>query len=282
MSFRYIDSHVHFWDRELLAYPWLDSLPRIATPHLPGTFQTETNGAAPEKIVFLQCVGEIASWRAEVEWVELLARDEPRIAGIVATAPMDAGLDTLRILDDLSSRSLVKGVRHNTQDEPLGFARSAAYVAGCRAAGARGLSVDLCAYHSQLPDLVQLARACPNTRFILDHLGKPGIRAGLIDPWRENISALAALPNVWGKLSGIVTEADKEQCSSEYLKPYVAHYLEAFGPDRVIFGSDWPVVKLASTHGRWFLTALELTCHLSEDERDRVFYRNAAAFYRLN
>ena len=227
-------------------------------------------------------MGEIASWRAEVEWVERLARDDPRIAGIVATAPLDAGLDTLRILDDLSSRPVVKGVRHNTQDKPLGYARSAAYVAGCRAAGARGLSVDLCAYHPQLPDFVQLARSCPQTRFVVDHLGKPGIRDRLIDRWREDLSALSAQANVAVKLSGIVTEADHGQWTREQLHPYVAHTLAAFGPDRVLFGSDWPVVKLASPHGRWLQTALELTAHLSADERDRVFYRNAESFYRLS
>ncbi len=281
MSFRYIDTHVHFWDRDLLPYPWLDNLPEIATRHIPATYQHETQQTPPEKIVFLQCVGELASWRAEVEWVERLAQEEPRIAGIVATAPLDAGADTERILDDLAARPLVKGVRHNTQDEALGYARSTAYVAGCLAAGDRGLSVDLCCYHPQLRDLTALAKACPGTRFILDHLGKPGIRAGLIDDWRNDLAALANQPNVWAKLSGIVTEADFAHWTVDDLRPYVEHYIEAFGSDRVIFGSDWPVVKLAATHARWLETARELTTHLGETQRDDIFYRNASAFYRL-
>ncbi|WP_221029467.1 amidohydrolase family protein [Actomonas aquatica] len=282
MSFRYIDSHVHFWDRGLLPYPWLNELPAIAEPHLPAHYQIETRAVPPEKIVFLQCVGEIASWRAEVQWVERLALDDPRIAGIVATAPLDAGADTLRILDDLTQYPLVRGVRHNTQDEPRGFARSAAYVAGCQAAGERGLSVDLCCYHPELRDLTALVEQCPGTRFVLNHLGKPGIRRKLIDAWRLDIAALAGHPHVWAKLSGLVTEADWAQWTAPDLQPYVDHLLECFGVDRILFGSDWPVVKLASNHPRWLHTAQDLTTGLTADDRDAVFYRNALRFYRLS
>ncbi len=281
MPFRYIDTHVHFWDRDLLPYPWLDPLPKISAPHIPATYQTETRETPPTKIVFLQCVGEMASWRAEVEWIERLALDDPRIAGIVATAPLDAGENTVRILDELAERPLVRGVRHNTQDEALGYAKSRAYIAGCRAAGERGLSVDLCCYHPQLADLTALTLACPNTQFILDHLGKPGIRDGLIEDWKRDLTSLAAQPNIWAKLSGIVTESDFDHWTIEDLRPYVQHYLATFGPDRVIFGSDWPVVKLASSHAQWLATARELTAALDEDGRDKIFYRNATDFYRL-
>ena len=282
MSFRYIDTHVHFWDRDLLPYPWLAALPAIAHSHLPTTYRHETQATPPSKIVFVQCVGELASWRAEVEWIERLARDEPRIAGIVATAPLDAGPETERILDALAQRPLVKGVRHNTQDEPLGYARSAAYIAGCRAAGARRLSVDLCCYHPQLRDLTALVQACPNTRFILDHLGKPGIRDGFIEPWRQDLTELAAQPNVVGKLSGMVTEADGEHWTPDQLRPYVDHYLEVFGPERIVFGSDWPVVRLASNHAQWLATARELVRHLDETQQDALFFGNAIEVYRLD
>ncbi|MCF3652278.1 amidohydrolase family protein [Synoicihabitans lomoniglobus] len=281
MSFRYIDTHVHFWDRAQLPYPWLEPLTRISAPHGPATYQAETGITPPEKLVFLQCVGEISSWRAEVEWIESLARDFPPIAGIVATAPLDQDEDTLRILDDLAARPLVKGVRHNTQDESLGFARNSRYVAGAQACGERGLVVDLCCYHPQLSDLTALVRQCPTTPFVLDHLGKPGIRDRLIEQWRKDISELAAEPNVTAKLSGIVTEADFDRWTIDDLRPYVQHYLEVFGPERVVFGSDWPVVKLASTHAQWLATARELLSDLSADQQDAVFYRNAERVYSL-
>lgn len=282
MSFRYIDTHVHFWDRDLLPYSWLDSLPQISTPHTPETYRTETAALPPEKIVFLQCVGDIDSWRDEVNWVESLAQQEPRIAGIVATAPLDSGDHTLRILDELTRHHLVKGVRHNTQDEPLGFARSPAYVAGARAAGERDLSVDLCCYHPQLRDIRALVQACPDTRFILDHLGKPGIRDREFNEWADEITKLAQCAHVFAKLSGIVTEADWDSWDAADLSPYVEHYLRAFGPQRVIFGSDWPVVKLASEHQRWLQTARDLTANLSEAEQHQIFVSNAAHFYRLD
>ena len=281
MSFRYIDTHVHFWDRARLSYPWLETLPQISAPHLPETYQAETAVTPPEKIVFVQCIGDLHRWEEEVTWIEELAQIDPRISGIVASAPINEGDATLRILDGLTQHPLVKAVRHNMQDEEIGHSIRPEFVAGVAACGERGLTFDLCCYHPQLPDLVELVSRCPHTRFVLDHLGKPGIRDHVIDPWRQHISQLAAQPNVDAKLSGIVTESDVENWTIEDLRPYVSHYLSAFGVDRVLFGSDWPVVKLASTHARWLATARELTAHLLPENQDKVFFQNAARAYRL-
>jgi L-fuconolactonase len=117
--------------------------------------------------------------------------------------------------------------------------------------------------------------------FILDHGGKPGIRAGLLDPWREHIRTLAALPNVVCKLSGLVTEADHANWTPEHLQPYVTHLLETFGPARLIFGGDWPVAKLACGYVRWLELARRFTAHLSGDEQAAIFSGNAARVYRV-
>lgn len=281
MSFRYVDTHVHFWDRARLPYDWLEPLTQISAPHSPATYRAETAAAPPEKIVFLQCIGDLHRWREEVEWIEELAREEPRIAGIVASCPMDEGDTTLGILDALAERPLVKGVRQNIQDEARGFCTRDAFVAGVQACGGRGLNFDLCCYHPQLPDLAELVSRCPETTFVLDHLGKPGIRAGVIDQWRVDLSALAALTNVTGKLSGIITEADFDHWTIDDLRPYVDHYVAAFGSDRLVWGSDWPVAKLAGTHAGWLATARELLAGLTDDAQDAVFYRNALRVYRL-
>ena len=124
-------------------------------------------------------------------------------------------------------------------------------------------------------------RSCPETRFILDHAGKPGIRAGILDPWRANIRALASMPNVVCKLSGLVTEADHLHWSVGQLDPYVNHVLDAFGPSRLLFGGDWPVSKLASSYLRWLETARGLVAHLSKAEQAAIFHGNAAKVYRI-
>jgi L-fuconolactonase len=117
--------------------------------------------------------------------------------------------------------------------------------------------------------------------FILDHAGKPGIRAGLLDPWREHLRTLASLPNVVCKLSGLVTEADHTQWTPEQLQPYVTHLLETFGPARLLFGGDWPVAKLACGYVRWLELARRFTAHLSAAEQTAIFHDNAARIYRI-
>jgi L-fuconolactonase len=145
-----------------------------------------------------------------------------------------------------------------------------------------GFSFDICVKHHQLPAVVELVRRCPGTRFVLDHVGKPDIAAGLLDPWRESIAALAALPNVDCKVSGMVTEADPAAWSAADLAPYVAHVLAAFGEDRVLFASDWPVVTLAATYRRWVETLDGLTAGLAEMARRKLWAENARRVYRLD
>ena len=135
--------------------------------------------------------------------------------------------------------------------------------------------------HHQLPAVIELVCRCPDTRFILDHFGKPGIKAGLLDPWREHIRALAALPNVNCKLSGLITEADHAAWTIDQLRPYVDHVLATFDTSRVLFGGDWPVAKLAGAYPRWLDTARQLVSHVSPAGQDAIFAGNARRAYRL-
>lgn len=280
MSFTFIDTHVHFWDRGHLPYPWLDELPAIAGRHTPAEFRVETGANPPGKIVFVECG---APWLEEVQWVEQLAAAEPRIAGIVAKCMVNEGATTLARLAELKKHPLVRGVRHLIQHEPdPDFCTRPEFIAGVRALGAADLSFDLCCFHHQLPAVVRLVRACPETRFILDHFGKPGIRAGLLDPWRAHIDELAALPNLDCKLSGLITEADHDAWQPADLKPFVHHVLAAFGPDRLMFGGDWPVAKLAGSYVRWLDTARELVSHLPAPAQDAIFRVTALRAYRLS
>ncbi len=279
MSFAYIDTHVHFWDQRQLPYPWLVEVPAIAGPHTPAELRAEAAGPLPEKIVFVECG---APWLDEVKWVEQLAATEPRLAGIVAKCMVNEGATTLANLAELKKHPLVRGVRHLVQHEPdPDFAARPEFIAGVRAVGAAGLSFDLCCFQHQLPAVARLVRACPDTRFILDHFGKPGIRARLLDPWRAHLAELAALPNVDCKLSGLITEADHAAWTPADLKPYVDHALATFGPGRLLFGGDWPVAKLAGAYPRWLDTARALVSHLPVADQEAIFRRNALRVYRL-
>ncbi len=280
MSFSFIDTHVHFWDRGTLPYPWLDEVPSIAGRHTPRELQAEAGESFPEKIVFVECG---APWLDEVQWVERLAANEPRIAGIVAKCMVNEGAATEAKLAELKRHPLVRGVRHMMQHEPdADFCARPEFIAGVQAVGAAGLSFDLCCFHHQMAAVVRLVRACPGTRFILDHFGKPGIRARLLDPWREHLRELAALPNVDCKLSGLITEADHAAWQPADLKPYVDHVLATFGSGRLLFGGDWPVAKLAGAYPRWLDTARRLVSHLPTAEQDAIFRRNALRVYRLD
>ena len=279
MSFTYVDSHVHFWDQRTLPYPWLVEVPAIAGPHTPETLRQEAAPNQPTQIVFVECG---APWLDEVKWIEQLAAREPRITGLVAKLMVNEGAVTTAGIAELRRHPLVRGVRHLIQHEPdPRYCATPEFVAGVQQLGAAGLSFDLCCFHHQLAAVVELVGRCPDTRFILDHFGKPGIKAGLLDPWRDHIRALAARPNVDCKLSGLITEADHAGWTIDQLRPYVDHVLATFGPSRLLFGGDWPVAKLAGAYPRWLDTARQLVSHVSPDGQDAIFASNARRAYRL-
>jgi L-fuconolactonase len=274
----YIDSHMHFWDRDLMPYGWLHEVPSIWDRHVPQTLHAEAGGDLPEKIVFVECG---APWLDELKWVERLAAGEPRIRGIVAKMTVNAGVQTAADIAEVRNHPLVRGVRHHFEHDGVDYCARPEFIAGVRRLAAAGLSFDICCKHPQLPAVIELVRSCPDTRFILDHAGKPGIRTGVLDPWREHIRALASMPNVACKLSGLVTEADTRRWGTGDLNPYVSHLLDTFGPPRLLFGGDWPVAKLASGYLRWLDTVREMLAHLSKAEQAAIFRENAARVYRI-
>lgn len=277
-----IDSHVHFWQPQQLRYLWLDEVPAIRRPFTPPELRQATQGVDLQKIVFVQadCVPE--QGLDEVAWVSELARSEPRIQGIVAFAPLELGADAITTyLDKLARYPLVKGVRRLIQAEGAGFAIRPEFIKGVQQLARYGYSFDICIVHTQMADAVQLVQQCPEITFLLDHFGKPAIAAQQMEPWAKQVQALAALPNVWAKISGLVTEADHAHWKPADLQPYIDHMLQCFGPARMLFGSDWPVVELAGTYERWVAAAVAATSHLSIGEQDDIFVNNAARVYRL-
>ena len=279
-AFPLTDAHVHFWDPAAGRYAWLDAVPALSGRRGPAEFARACGPVAVDRLVFVQCGAEDAL--AEVAWVDGLAATEPRLAAIVAHAPVEAGAAVEPWLERLAAWPRVRGVRRLLQDEPDdAFCLRPDFVEGVRRLGRFGLSFDLCLYARQLGAVFELVRRCPGVRFILDHGAKPGIRAGRLDPWREEIRALAALPNVDCKLSGLATEADPRAWTAADLRPYVDHLLATFGPDRLLFGGDWPVSTLATDYPRWVATVETLLAGLSAEEQRRIWSTNAARVYRL-
>jgi L-fuconolactonase len=276
-----VDSHVHFWDPAELHYPWLEGLPSLERAFLPPEYRTATGGVPPAKIIFVECNCLPEEARTEVQFVERLVSGESCIAGIVAFADLADASERDRALEAVSSCPTVKGIRQNIQGQPAGFALQPAFVEGVRAVGRRGLSFDLCVTHDQLQEITDLVRRCSDTRFVLDHCGKPAIRDRRLEPWRADIARLAAQENVCCKLSGLFTEAEPERWREEDLIPYAAWVVESFGTERVLYGSDWPVLTLAGRYCDWYGFTERFTAGWTAAERRRFYGDNAIRVYGL-
>ncbi|HEX2781819.1 MAG TPA: amidohydrolase family protein [Gemmatimonadaceae bacterium] len=280
MTSAVVDAHVHFWEPRLLDYPWLDARPALRRPCLPPEYAAAAAAAPVEKILFVECNARPAQHLEEVELAEQLARMEPRIAGIVAFVDLrDAGRRA-RTLDALGRSPLVKGVRQNIQGEPAGFALDPAFVAGVRAVGERGLAFDLCATHDQLGEVAALVARCPGTRLVLDHCGKPPIRAAHFDRWARALDEVARHANVVCKLSGLLSEAGPGWTEGA-LEPYASEALAVFGDRRLMYGSDWPLVDDAGSWEAWYRFTARFTSEWPEASRSAFYHDTAVEVYRL-
>jgi L-fuconolactonase len=274
-----VDSHVHFWDPGVLEYPWLAAVPALDRAWVPEDHAEHFRDIAIEQLVFVEANPRADQGLREVDLIERYSRDSP-IGAIVAYVDLRGGR-VEEVLDALADRPRVRGIRHNIQGNPPGFCLQPEFIEGVREAGRRQFSFDVCATHDQLEDVAELVRRCPGTRFVLDHCGKPGIRAGLLDPWRKHLAGIAGFENVWCKLSGLLTEADPARWRDEDLLPYVDHVVASFGPGRLMYGSDWPVLTLAARSDQWLAFTRRATRGWSAAETDALYHQNARGFYGL-
>ena len=278
-SFPIIDSHLHLWDPQRLSYPWLfDPLDR---PFLPADFQAASAGVDIEALVFLECAAETRLAFDEAQQVLAWAKEEPRIAAMVCNAALEQGDAVRADLERLAATDKVRGIRRIYQDEPdPEFCLRPDFVTGVRALADYGLSFDLCLKHPQLLATIGLVDACPNVSMVLDHIAKPGIAAGLMQPWADQMRDLARRENVVCKLSGVATEAAADW-TRDTLRPYMEVALECFGPSRIMFGGDWPVSTLRLTYPGWVALVDEVIADLSEAEQRQIYCDTARAFYRI-
>lgn len=281
-DFPVIDAHLHIWDPGRLRYPWLDAIPALNRPFGLEEFDRARGPVAVEAMVFLQCEARFDQFPDEARLVAREARRDPRIKAMVPWAPLEKGAAVEADLEALLALGPVRGVRRIIQFEPdIDFCLRPDFIEGVRRLAAFGLSFDICVDHRQMANVVKLAASCPDVPMILDHIGKPDIRGGRIEPWRTHLRDLASLPHVLCKLSGVATEADHATWTRDDLKPYIQAAAEAFGPDRLVFGGDWPVSTQAIAYPDWVAVIEWALDGATRTDLRKLFRDNAAAFYRL-
>ncbi len=273
-----IDAHHHFWQYKQSEYPWMDdSLATLRRDYLPHHLKTEIDAAGISGVVSVQARQILK----ETDFLLNLAAQHPFVRGVVGWVPLnDPGVGG--ILEQYAANPRLKGVRHVLHDEADDqYMLRADFGAGLGCLAPLGLRYDLLIFARHLPISIQLVDRHPRQVFVLDHIAKPAIKKGQLEPWRTDLRNLARRPNVYCKLSGMVTEADWTGWSEKSLQPYVDTVLEAFGPRRIMFGSDWPVCAVAGGYQRWFKALGCITASLSADEQEWIYERTATQAYRL-
>lgn len=277
-----IDTHVHFWDVGTLLYPWIEKGSLFDRSFsLPDYLRASAAAAEVSGMVFIEADADSSCSLREASWAQELAAADHRLRSIVARVPLAERDSVAADLDAITAMPLVRGVRDNIQGHAPGFAIQPSFVQGVREIGRRGLHFELCLKHHQLDEALELARRCHDVPLVLDHCAKPDIRKGRREPWLAQIRQLAALPNIVCKISGLLTEAAWDRWQPEEILWYARQAADAFGPTRILFGSDWPVCEAAGGFEKWFRVAQLLTDSWSETERESFFWRNAERVYRL-
>ena len=273
---RILDTHLHLVYPDRLAYPWLAGAPALNRPWSVEAYFAEAEPLGIASALHMEV--DVAEADQAAETALVLGLD-PRVIGAVAACRPEHA-DFPAALERLQAIPGVRGLRRILHESPDDLSASARFTDNIRRIGPTGLSFDLCVQARQLPVGRALAERCPDVSFVLDHCGNPPIATGDLDAWRADIAAIAALPNVAGKVSGIVNHA-AAGWTSEDLRPVVEHMVACFGWDRLVWGSDHPVATLGGGLTAWVEAVRTIVAGCSEDEQARFFHRNAERIYRL-
>ncbi|MGH7575696.1 MAG: amidohydrolase family protein [Longimicrobiales bacterium] len=273
-----IDSHQHFWIYQPETHSWIDDRMHVLRrDFLPAELETHLSQCGVAGCVAVQAAQSLE----ETRWLLRLADRHEFIRGVVGWVDLVAP-DLLDTLEELSSHARFKGVRHIVQSEADGFLENPAFQRGVAALARFGLTYDILIYAHQLPAALEFVARLPGVRFVLDHLAKPDLRRGELEPWATAMGRIAAHPNVCCKLSGLVTEAVWGAWQQRDLLPFLDTALEAFGADRLLFGSDWPVCMLAASYDAVVETIEQYVQRLGPPEQAAILGGNATRVYRLS
>lgn len=271
-----IDAHQHYWQIGYHGHEWpTPDLPAIHRDFLPADLAPELAPLGIRRTVAVQ--SQPAD--ADTDWLLDLAAQERSIAAVVGWCDVRAPGAPARIAQ-LAARPKLRGLRPMLQDLPAGWILDPAAAPALAAMAAHGLVFDALIRPAHLADIAALADAYPSLTIVVDHGAKPPIAARGFEPWAAQLRDLAARPNTVCKLSGLATEAGASWAPDD-LAPYVRHLIDCFGPERLLWGSDWPVLRLAGSYAQWLGTAAALLAPLSEADRAAVFGGNAARIYRI-
>jgi L-fuconolactonase len=272
-----IDSHQHFWKYDTQQYPWIPEGSPLHRDWLPDDLAPVLTRTGLDGCIAVQARQTVE----ESRWLLKLADHSPIIKGVVGWVDLQS--ETVeRELAELSRHPKFVGVRHVVQDEPdVDFMLRPNFLRGIGKLRAFNLTYDILIFPKQLPAAIALVNRFPDQPFVLDHIAKPLIRSGVVSPWREPIRELGKAPNVWCKVSGMITEADHANWKAVDFKPFLDVVFAAFGEDRLMYGSDWPVCLLAGSYEQVFGLVDDYTRQLTAAAYDSLFGGSATRFYRI-
>jgi len=272
-----LDSHQHFWKYSPQQHNWIDdSMVSLKRDFLPNDLEPHLVKNKIEACVVVQADQS----EKETEFLLEMAAQYEFIKGVVGWVDLRAKNVEER-LKFYCQNQYFKGVRHIVQSEKQDFLLDPAFQNGIGKLGNLNLTYDLLIYSHQIEAAIKLVSQFPNQKFVLDHLAKPNIKNGKIDPWKNQIQRLAQFSNVSCKISGMVTEADHSQWKPSDFIPYLDIVFDAFGENRILFGSDWPVCLLAASYQEVYQLITDYTANFSLEQRDKLFGANAERFYNI-
>lgn len=272
----HIDAHQHFWSYNAADYPWIGAGTPLQRDWLPADLEQMARPVGIAGCVAVQARQTVE----ESRWLLHLADQSSFIKGVVGWVDLRAE-SVENELAELSRHPRFVGVRHVVQAETSDFMLRPEFLRGLAKLKRFNLAYDLLLFPKHLPSAVKVAAQFPEQRFVLDHIAKPLVRAGMMQPWRDDLRELAKHPNVSCKVSGLITEGRLPGWKPEDFRPYLDVVCEAFGEDRLMFGSDWPVCLLGGSYGQVHALAVEYFRPFPVPVQDKVFGLNAAKFYRL-
>ena len=279
-----VDTHQHLWDLSRFKLSGLKGVPKLQRSFLMEDYRRAITGLNVVKSVYMEVGVEPSQQADEAYYVlDVIRRGGTPMAGaVISGRPATEGFaaDLARYKD----RPAIKGLRRvlHAAETPRGHCLDRRFIDGIRLLGRMGLSFDLCMRSEELGDAVKLVDACPDTAFILDHCGNASIRARDLSGWKADIGRIAERKNVVCKVSGIVASAAPGPWTADDLAPIVNHVLDRFGPDRVVFGGDWPVCTLAATYRQWVEALRQIVADRPLAEQKKLFHDNAIRIYRLS
>ncbi len=272
-----IDTHHHLWNYDPVEFDWIDNeMKIIRRSFLPEDLISTLANTEVSGVVTVQARQSLE----ETEWLLKLASKNSFMKGVVGWMPF-ADENIQQILERYSKNNLLKGVRHVVQGEPDGFILGKDFNRGVSLLKEYKLVYDILIFERQLKDTICFVDNHPNQTFVLDHIAKPKIKLDEFQPWANNIKELAKRENVSCKLSGMVTEADYQTWTENQLKPYFEVVIEAFGPSRLMFGSDWPVCLVATSYFQWLDLVKKMISELTIDEQEMILFKNAQQVYKI-